>query len=219
MTCNWSKFDQCCLNQFCRGCVLIRIVGPVKYIYLIKNIVKTVILWNITTILNVFSMWIYCKMSFIPVIKAVFSVSLLQSSVPHDPSEIILICWFETFLIISNVENCFCQRIKKGNCVFLSQYSDFTSSIFFCHRIQINKMFLWFYLLFWLTIQSFFPCNFDFISHNPYFKLTSLNVALYLTILLQSSRNFILQFIFSYRFLAIDISKFWLYQFWLSEKT
>ncbi len=40
-------------------------------------------------------------------IKAEFSASLLQSSVSHDPSEIILICWFaaqETFLII-NVEN------------------------------------------------------------------------------------------------------------------
>ncbi len=41
-------------------------------------------------------------------IKAEFSASLLQSSVSHDPSEIILICWFaaqETFLIIINVEN------------------------------------------------------------------------------------------------------------------
>ncbi len=159
-------------------------------------------------------MWIYCKMSFIPVIKAVFSVSLLQSSVSHDPSEIILICWSETFLIISNVENCFCQRIKKGNCVFLSQYSDVTSSIFFCHRIQINKIFLW---LFWLTIQSFFPCNFDFISHNPYFKLMSLNVALYLTILLQSSRKFYLAvYIFIHcscnwylKILTLSILTFW----------
>ncbi len=35
--------------------------------------------------------------------KAEFSASLIQSSVSHDPSEIILICWFgaeETFLII-----------------------------------------------------------------------------------------------------------------------
>ncbi len=42
-------------------------------------------------------------MYFIPVIKAEFYASLLQSSVSHDPSEIILICWFtaqETFLII-----------------------------------------------------------------------------------------------------------------------
>ncbi len=47
-------------------------------------------------------------MSFIPVIKAVFSASFLQYSVSHDPSEIILICWFavqETFTIIINVEN------------------------------------------------------------------------------------------------------------------
>ncbi len=36
-------------------------------------------------------------------IKAEFSASLLQSLVSHDPSEIILICWFaaqETFIII-----------------------------------------------------------------------------------------------------------------------
>ncbi len=41
-------------------------------------------------------------------IKAEYSASLLQSSVSHDPSEIIIICWFaaqETFLIIINVEN------------------------------------------------------------------------------------------------------------------
>ncbi len=37
-----------------------------------------------------------------------FSASLLQSSVSHDPSEIILICWFttqETFLVIINAED------------------------------------------------------------------------------------------------------------------
>ncbi len=39
-----------------------------------------------------FSVLIYFKMSFISVIKAEFSASLLQSSVSHDPSEIILIC-------------------------------------------------------------------------------------------------------------------------------
>ncbi len=34
--------------------------------------------------------------------KAEFSASLLQSSVSHDPSEIILICWFaaQIFFII-----------------------------------------------------------------------------------------------------------------------
>ncbi len=49
----------------------------------------------------------YCKMSFIPVMQAEFSASFLQSSVSHDPSEIIL-CLFaaqETFLTIINVEN------------------------------------------------------------------------------------------------------------------
>ncbi len=42
-------------------------------------------------------------MSFIVVIKAGFPASLLQSSVSHDPSKIILIYWFaaqETFLLI-----------------------------------------------------------------------------------------------------------------------
>ncbi len=34
----------------------------------------------------------YFKILFIPVIKAEFSASLLQSSVSHDPSEIILVC-------------------------------------------------------------------------------------------------------------------------------
>ncbi len=43
-------------------------------------------------------------MQFIPVTaKLNFQQSLRQSSVSHDPSEIILICWFgakETFIII-----------------------------------------------------------------------------------------------------------------------
>jgi len=40
--------------------------------------------------------------------KAEFSASLLQSLVSHDPSEIIVICWFaaqDTFMIIFIVEN------------------------------------------------------------------------------------------------------------------
>ncbi len=40
--------------------------------------------------------------------KAEFSASLLQSSVSHDPSEIILICRFDaqgTFLTIINIKN------------------------------------------------------------------------------------------------------------------
>jgi len=41
--------------------------------------------------------------------KTEFSASLLQSSVSHDPSEIIVICRFaaqETFLIIINFKSC-----------------------------------------------------------------------------------------------------------------
>jgi len=44
------------------------------------------------------------------VIKAEFSASLLQSSVSHDPSEIIIIWWFvaqETCMVIINEENIF----------------------------------------------------------------------------------------------------------------
>jgi len=57
------------------------------------------------------------------VIKAEFSASLLQSSVSHDPSEIILICWFaaqETFLIIISVENSqnHTCRIQSSLCVY-----------------------------------------------------------------------------------------------------
>ncbi len=50
--------------------------------------------------------------------NAEFSASLRQSSVSHDPSEIILICWFaaqETFIIIYYVKrscdnSCFCGK-------------------------------------------------------------------------------------------------------------
>ncbi len=52
-------------------------------IYLNKNTVKTV-MWNIITILNNCFLCEYVKMYFISVIKAVFSASLLQSSVSHD---------------------------------------------------------------------------------------------------------------------------------------
>jgi len=42
-------------------------------------------------------------MQFIFVIKAVFSASLLQSSVSHDPSEITLISWFAAQLLSINI--------------------------------------------------------------------------------------------------------------------
>ncbi len=62
-------------------------------------------MWNSFTMLN-------------NVVKAEFSASFLQSSVSHDPSEIILICWFaaqETFLIIINVENSCAAEYLRGN--------------------------------------------------------------------------------------------------------
>ncbi len=64
-------------------------------------------------------MWMCVKMQFIPVIKAEFSASLLQSSVSHDPSEIILICWLaaqETFLIIISAEYSCNASYFCGNC-------------------------------------------------------------------------------------------------------
>ncbi len=81
------------------------------YIYLAKNTVKH---WSCEILLqfqimvfyfNVYfqyNLLLWCNAEFPAVIN-----SSLQSSVSHDPSEIILICWFaaqETFLIIFNVE-------------------------------------------------------------------------------------------------------------------
>ncbi len=67
-----------------------------------KNVFESLILIKATldlNILNIFSYLIYSCDG-----KAEFSASLLQFSVSHDLSEIILICWFGaqvTFLIIS----------------------------------------------------------------------------------------------------------------------
>ncbi len=58
-------------------------------------------------------MWIHVNMSFIAVIKLNF-----ESSVSHDPSEIILICWFaaqEAFMIIIDVENSCAAEYFCGN--------------------------------------------------------------------------------------------------------
>ncbi len=74
-------------------------------IYLIKNTVK---MWQIITIKNGCFLCEYLfNCNWLLWSKAEFSASLLQSSVWHDPSEIIIICWFaaqETLLIIINVE-------------------------------------------------------------------------------------------------------------------
>ncbi len=61
-----------------------------------QNTIKTVILWNnIITIQNNFSILIYFKMYFCEG-NFNFQQPLLQFSVSHDPSEIILKYWFCT---------------------------------------------------------------------------------------------------------------------------
>ncbi len=67
---------------------------------------------------NVFFFNLFVKYNLFLWCKAEFSASLLQSSVSHDPSEIILICWFaaqETFLIINNAENSCAASYSCGN--------------------------------------------------------------------------------------------------------
>ncbi len=75
-------------------------------IYLIKNTVIIVKLWNIIIVLNIcFLSYYILKCNLFLWCKAEFSVSLLQASVSHDSLEIILICWFaaqEAFLLIIN---------------------------------------------------------------------------------------------------------------------
>ncbi len=67
-------------------------------LHLIKTTVKTEILWNI---------FLQFKITFLYIKNNIFLVmtTLLQSSVSHDPSEIILICWFGAqyffFLLLS----------------------------------------------------------------------------------------------------------------------
>ncbi len=65
--------------------------------YLIKNAVKTVILWNIIT-MYYFLNWAVFYLNVLIYAcngKAEFSASLLQSSVSHDPLRSILIGWFD----------------------------------------------------------------------------------------------------------------------------
>jgi len=73
---------------------------------------------------QLFSIWLYFNISLIPVIKAVFSASLLQSSESHDPTEITLIWWFDTqetfMIIIISVENSWAAKcVWKPWCISL----------------------------------------------------------------------------------------------------
>ncbi len=71
-------------------------------------------------------------------IKAEFSASLLQSSESHDPSEIILICWFaaqDMFMIIICIENsCAASYICENRDHFFPR--------FFEQKIQKNSIYL-----------------------------------------------------------------------------
>ncbi len=72
--------------------------------------------------------------------KAEYSASLLQFSVSHDPSEIILICWFGAYgtsLIIISVENGCADEYFYGN------HDTFLSGKF--KKTTWNKIFYLFY--------------------------------------------------------------------------
>ncbi len=100
-------------------------------IYLIKNTVKTVILLNILTISkNCFLFEYIVKCNLFLWWKAEFSASLLQSSVSHDPSEIILICGFAT------------QKKKKKSHYYDQSYVD-NSCAARCFCGNRNLFFWW----------------------------------------------------------------------------
>ncbi len=94
-----------------------------SFIYFWSNTVITVVT-QLSNIIRIWKNWFlfeYIEKKIFLWCAAVFSASLLQSSVSHDPSEIILIYWFtaqETVLIIINVENScaasyFCRNCDK----------------------------------------------------------------------------------------------------------
>ncbi len=113
--------------------------------YVNKGTVNTVILCNIInikkspfyldTILNI----IYpCDF------KAVFSASLLQSSVSHDTSEIIIICWFtaqETFCIYV------CMHVQLRSKVYIHLAESAKCSLFYQNKRDHPKCMLFFYLV------------------------------------------------------------------------
>ncbi len=82
-------------------------------IYLMKNTVKRVILWNIILISNNCCLFKYIlTFNFSQWFKAEFWTSLLQSSVSHDSSEIIR-CWFAAHILVEIITHFF-RIIKKS---------------------------------------------------------------------------------------------------------
>ncbi len=90
-----------------------------------KNAVKTVIFTSYYNLKLLFPILVHFKMLFISVIKAESSASLLLSSVSHDPSEIILICWFaaQETSIIKNIET-YAAYYFCGNHFYVSYFQE-----------------------------------------------------------------------------------------------
>ncbi len=87
------------------------------YIYLIQN-TKTAILWNIITMYKKLFILLECilKCNSLLWSQLNFHQPLLQSSVSHDPSEVILIRWFDaqaTFLL-SMLNRCAAIFLRKS---------------------------------------------------------------------------------------------------------
>ncbi len=77
--------------------------------------------------------------------KLNFQLALLQPSVSRDPSEIILICWFdaqETFLI-SNVNSS--STVVMRN-IFVKTMIIFFSGLFDEHGVQKNSIYIYIYI-------------------------------------------------------------------------
>ncbi len=101
----------------------------VKYYYIITFLLH--LKWLFSLILYILKcyLFLWCK--------AVFLASFLPFSVSHDPSEIILICWFNvkvTFIIIINVEN---------SCpAYYFLWKHFVSGWFDEQKVQKNSIYL-----------------------------------------------------------------------------
>jgi len=77
--------------------------------------------------------------------KAEFSASLLQSSVSHDPADIILICWFaarKTFHIIIRVENRAAKYFGRNYDTFSFMNRKFHGQHLFAFIKVVNKAFI-----------------------------------------------------------------------------
>ncbi len=106
---NCPFYSSCIMSQVCTTPKTFEVDIIFQCVWNSLLLIKVACIWsNIDNIkITVFLFVCILKWNVFLWNKAEFSASLLQSSVSHDPSEIIIICWFaaqETILII-NVEN------------------------------------------------------------------------------------------------------------------